>query len=152
MIIIDNLKETDPPALAELDKKCFAIPWSEKAFSDELNNKLAHYVIARDGEKVIGYAGFWEVCGEGDVTNVAVIEGYRRQHIGSRLIEEMIKQATAMRLELLTLEVRRSNLAAQGLYEKYGFEVLGIRRAYYSDNREDALIMTKMLSCGGQQL
>ena len=145
MITIDNLRPEDPPKLAELDKRCFAIPWSEKSFGDELKNKMANYFIARDGDKVIGYAGFWEVYGEGDITNVAVDKDYRRQHIGSRLIEEMIRKAKSMNLELLTLEVRRSNIAAQGLYEKYGFEVLGVRKAYYSDNHEDALIMTKML-------
>lgn len=141
MIIIDKLKKDDPPKLAELDKRCFAIPWSQKAFSDEVNNKIAHYFIARDGERIVGYAGFWKVCGEGDITNIAVDATYRRKHIGSRLIEEMIKSAYEMRLELLTLEVRRSNKAAQGLYEKYGFEVLGERKGYYSDNREDAIIM-----------
>lgn len=141
MIIIDKLKKDDPTKLAELDKRCFAIPWSQKAFSDEVNNKIAHYFIARDGERIVGYAGFWEVCGEGDITNIAVDADYRRKHIGSRLIEEMIKSAYEMRLELLTLEVRRSNKAAQGLYEKYGFEVLGERKGYYSDNREDAIIM-----------
>lgn len=145
MITIDKLRPGDPPLLAELDKRCFAIPWSEKSFADELKNKMANYFIARDGDRIVGYAGFWEVCGEGDITNVAVDADYRRQHIGSRLIEEMIRRAKSMNLELLTLEVRRSNTAAQGLYEKYGFEVLGVRKAYYSDNHEDALIMTKML-------
>lgn len=145
MIKIDNLRPEDPFKLAELDKICFAIPWSEKSFEDELKNKMANYFIARDGDKIVGYAGFWEVCGEGDITNVAVNPCYRRRHIGSRLIEEMIRKAKSMNLELLTLEVRRTNVAAQGLYEKYGFEVLGVRKAYYSDNKEDALIMTKML-------
>ncbi len=145
MITIDEIRDDDPPKLAELDKRCFAIPWSEKSFNNELKNENANYLIARDGDKVVGYAGFWEVCGSGDITNVAVDADYRRQHIGSRLIEEMIRKAKSMNLELLTLEVRRSNIAAQGLYEKYGFEVLGARKAYYSDNREDALIMTKML-------
>ena len=142
MIVIDDLKPTDPPLLAELDRQCFVIPWSEKAFADEMANKIANYFIARDGNRIIGYAGFWEVCGEGDITNVAVDKKYRRQHIGSRLIEEMIKRAAELKLSLLTLEVRRSNTAAQGLYKKYGFEELGIRKGYYCDNHEDALIMT----------
>ncbi len=145
MITIDNLRPDDPQGLAELDKLCFAIPWSKKSFEDELKNKMANYFIARDGDKIVGYAGFWEVYGEGDITNVAVDPDYRRKHIGSRLIEEMIRKAKSMNLELLTLEVRKSNIAAQGLYEKYGFEVIGARKAYYSDNKEDALIMTKML-------
>ncbi|MDO5397330.1 MAG: ribosomal protein S18-alanine N-acetyltransferase [bacterium] len=143
MITINRLKKNDPPQLAELDKRCFAIPWSEKAFEDEVNNKLAHYFIARDGGKIVGYAGFWEVCGEGDITNIAVDAEYRRQHIGSMLIKALIKEAADMNTELLTLEVRRSNIAAQGLYKKYGFKEIGIRKGYYSDNREDALIMAR---------
>lgn len=145
MIKIDGLRKSDPPQLAGLDKRCFVIPWSEKAFEDEVNNKLAHYFIARDGEKIVGYAGFWEVCGEGDITNVAVEEEYRRQHIGSMLIEAMLREAADMKLELLTLEVRRSNLAAQNLYKKYGFNEIGMRKGYYSDNREDAIIMTRTM-------
>lgn len=148
MIKIDGLKKSDPPQLAALDRRCFAIPWSQKAFEDEVNNKLAHYFIARDGEKIVGYAGFWEVCGEGDITNVAVDAPYRRQHIGSRLIEAMLKEAADMKLELLTLEVRRSNIAAKNLYKNYGFEEIGMRKGYYSDNREDAVIMTLSLING----
>mgnify|MGYP005811059435 FL=1 len=106
---------------------------------------MAHYFIAREGDEIIGYAGFWNVSGEGDITNIAVDEKYRRKHIGSALLEALIKKAAALKLELLTLEVRRSNIAAQRLYAKYGFEEIGIRKGYYSNNREDALIMTKTL-------
>jgi ribosomal-protein-alanine N-acetyltransferase len=85
------------------------------------------------------------VSGEGDITNVAVLPEYRRLGIGSILIEAVIKKAAELELSLLTLEVRRSNTVAQSLYSKYGFEVIGERKRYYSDNREDALIMTKEL-------
>lgn len=144
-MIIDRMREGDPAALAALDKRCFKLPWSEKSFEDELKNELAHYFVAREDGRVIGYAGFWSVSGEGGVTNVAVDEKYRRMRVGSRLIEELIKEASLLGLELLTLEVRRSNAAARGLYTKYGFKVIGVRKGYYSDNREDALIMTKTM-------
>lgn len=139
------MTRSDANEMAELDKRCFAVPWSEKSFLDEAENQLAVYFVARDGKEITGYAGFWNVAGEGGITNVAVLPEFRRKGIGSRLIEAVIKQAVELKLSLLTLEVRRSNIAAQMLYSKYGFEVIGERKRYYSDNREDALIMTKRL-------
>lgn len=133
----------DVGEIAELEKRCFAVPWSEKSFTDEMNNKLAVYLVAKDNGKCIGYAGFWNVSGEGDITNVAVLPEYRQQGIGSMLIKNMIKTAKELDIELLTLEVRKSNIAAQGLYNKYGFDIIGERKRYYSDNGEDAWIMTK---------
>ncbi len=122
---------------------CFAFR-REKIFpTTELQSKLAVYFVAKDNGKCIGYAGFWNVSGEGDITNVAVLPEYRKNGIGSMLISEMIKTAVTLKLELLTLEVRKSNIAAQGLYKKYGFDIIGERKRYYSDNGEDAWIMTK---------
>ena len=116
------MTDDDVSEIAELEKKCFAVPWSEKSFRDEMQNKLAVYF---------------------DITNVAVLPEYRKNGIGSMLISEMIKTAVTLKLELLTLEVRKSNIAAQGLYKKYGFDIIGERKRYYSDNGEDAWIMTK---------
>lgn len=142
-IEITRMTLKDVGEIAELEKRCFAVPWSEKSFTDEMNNKLAVYLVAKDNGKCIGYAGFWNVSGEGDITNVAVLPEYRQQGIGSMLIKNMIKTAKELDIELLTLEVRKSNIAAQGLYNKYGFDIIGERKRYYSDNGEDAWIMTK---------
>lgn len=142
-IEITRMTLEDVKEIAELEKKCFAIPWSEKSFTDEMNNKIAVYLVAKDNGKCIGYAGFWNVSGEGDITNVAVLPQYRKQGIGSMLIKTMIKTARELNIYLLTLEVRKSNIAAQGLYNKYGFDIIGERKRYYSDNGEDAWIMTK---------
>lgn len=142
---ITRMTAADVPEIAALDKRCFVIPWSEKSFYDETENPLAVYFVARDGQKCIGYAGFWNVSGEGGITNVAVLPEYRRAGIGSGLIEAVIKKASELDLFILTLEVRKSNIAAQGLYAKYGFAAIGERKRYYSDNGEDALIMTKEL-------
>lgn len=128
--------------LAELDKKCFSVPWSEKSFADEAENKLAVYYIARENEKIVGYAGFWHVADEGDITNIAVSPERRRQGIGSKLLELLIKAAMQKKLALLTLEVRESNRAAISLYEHYGFQKIGKRKRYYTNPAEDALIMT----------
>lgn len=136
----------DVTEIAALDKICFKVPWSEKSFRDEMSNKLAIYRVAKDNGKCIGYAGFWNVSGEGGITNVAVLPEYRRQGIGSMLITEMIKTAETLKLDLLTLEVRKSNTAAQHLYSKFGFEIIGERKRYYSDNGEDAYIMTKIFT------
>ncbi len=139
------MSREDVKEIAELDKKCFALPWSEKSFYDETENPLAYYFKASEDGRPIGYAGFWSISGEGGITNIAVLPDYRRRGVGSALMETLIKRASQLKLTLLTLEVRKSNLAAQGLYKKYGFAVLGERKRYYSDNGEDALIMTKEL-------
>lgn len=133
----------DAKALAELDKKCFSVPWSERSFKDEIKNEIAFYFVAKDEGKVIGYAGFWHVADEGDITNIAVAPEYRRRGIGSRLLEEIIRTAAEKKLVLLTLEVRQSNRAAIAMYERYGFKRIGSRKRYYKNPEEDALIMTK---------
>ena len=129
--------------LRSLKKSALQFRGRKNLFHDEMQNKLAVYFVAKDNGKCIGYAGFWNVSGEGDITNVAVLPEYRKNGIGSMLISEMIKTAITLKLELLTLEVRKSNIAAQGLYKKYGFDIIGERKRYYSDNGEDAWIMTK---------
>ena len=141
MITLEDIKKEDCVHLAELDKLCFAIPWSEKSFIAESENEFACYIVAKDDGKCIGYCGFWKAYDEGDITNVAVSPDYRRQGIGSRLVAAMIQRARRENLEGMNLEVRKSNTGAQRLYEKYGFNVVGERKRYYSDNGEDALIM-----------
>lgn len=139
------MQETDAHEYAMIDKECFAVPWSEKSFEDEYKNDIAIYFSARSGGKCVGYAGFWQVSGEGDITNIAVLEKFRHMGIGSLLMEAVIAKSRALGLSIITLEVRNSNISAQGLYKKYGFEVIGVRKRYYSDNNEDALIMTREL-------
>lgn len=136
------IKREYAKALSELDKECFSVPWSEKSFEDEAKNKLAVYYIAIEKEKIVGYAGFWHVADEGDITNIAVSPEYRRRGIGSRLLELLIKAAVQKKLAFLTLEVRESNAAAVSLYEHYGFQRIGTRKRYYTNPVEDALIMT----------
>ena len=132
----------DAKELAELDKEVFSVPWSEKSFLEEFENRLAVYYIAKEENKIIGYAGFWHVADEGDITNIAVKQEYRRKGIASRLIETIIKEADRRKLLLLTLEVRELNAAAIKLYEKFGFKIIGKRKRYYTNPAEDALIMT----------
>lgn len=143
--MIRSISKRDTKQLAELDKVCFAVPWSEQAFIDETENELANYIIAEDNGAVIGYVGYWKVVDEGHITNIAVSPDCRRKGIASEMLSRIIKSAYDDNLYLLTLEVRKSNIAAQKLYEKFGFEPLGERKNYYHLPTEDAVIMTLML-------
>ena len=143
--VIRGMNKGDTKQLAELDKICFAVPWSEQAFVDETENELANYIVAVDNDAVIGYIGYWKVIDEGHITNVAVNPEYRRKGIASSMLSKIIKAAYEDKLYMLTLEVRKSNTAAQKLYEKFGFVPLGERKNYYHLPTEDAVIMTLML-------
>lgn len=142
---IRRITRADAHALAELDKRCFAVPWSERSFEDETENTLAVYFAAEDNGVIAGYCGFWQVAGEGDITNIAVAPEYRRRGLGSHLLERALREAERLKLCSMTLEVRKSNEAAKALYGKFGFEPVGVRVRYYSDNNEDALIMMRRL-------
>ncbi len=128
--------------LAELDRLCFSVPWSLQSFCDELQNPLAVYLVAEKDGRLIGYCGFWSVAGEGQITNICTHPLYRRKGVARALLKEAFRRAAKEKLSLMTLEVRRSNLAARNLYEEFGFSVIGERKRYYSDNGEDAVIMT----------
>lgn len=143
--IIRRMDKGDTKQLAELDKICFAVPWSEQSFIDETDNELANYIVAIIDNTVVGYVGYWKVVDEGHITNIAVNPDYRREGIASELLSQIIKAAYDEKLYLLTLEVRKSNTAAKKLYEKFGFLALGERKNYYHSPTEDAVIMTLML-------
>ena len=122
----------------------FKIPWSRESIRQEImENKFAIYLSAQVDGRVVGYAGMWSVCGEGHITNIAVHPEYRQVGIGSRLMERLIDIAKEEGISWMTLEVRKSNLVAQRLYKKYGFEECGLRKSYYADNGEDAIIMCR---------
>ncbi|MBR2404266.1 MAG: ribosomal protein S18-alanine N-acetyltransferase [Clostridia bacterium] len=142
----DTLKQEYLDAITSLDKLCFSIPWSKNLFASELASSLAHYVLALDGESVVGYCGIQSVAGEGSITNIAVAPAYRNRGIASKLLEQIIDYGRAHKLDFITLEVRESNTSAINLYTKYGFELVGSRKGYYADNHETALLMTKILT------
>ena len=129
----------------ELSKACFSVPWSLYSISYEIENPLAKYVIAQDlsTNEVVGFAGVWIVAGEGDITNIAVHPSYRKQGIASQLLSKLLEICKDNNCNDITLEVRVSNTPAQNLYTKFGFVNEGIRKKYYSDNGEDAIIMWK---------
>jgi ribosomal-protein-alanine N-acetyltransferase len=137
-----------PMTLADLDgvmaveQESFLTPWSRSAFEEELvKNRLARYLVALDADSIVGYAGTWLVINEAHVTNVAVHAGRRREGIGRLLMEALMQMARDAGMESMTLEVRVSNEAAKTLYQRLGFVSAGIRKNYYSETKEDALIL-----------
>ncbi len=141
-VVITDMTLDDIAAVQEVERNSFPVPWPANAFRQELTqNRNARYVVARGEGAVVGYAGLWLMVDEAHVTTFAVLPGFRRRRIGERILQRLFEIAGELGAAWLTLEVRASNLGAQRLYEKYGFRRAGVRRRYYSDNNEDALIM-----------
>ncbi len=144
MIEVMPMTASDIEGVLKVEESCFAIAWTKADFEREMNeNKLAVYFVAKDGEKIVGYAGMWHVVTEGQITNVAVLEEYRGQKVGSLLMEALIRTAEEREMIGITLEVKISNYPAQKLYAKYGFKPEGFRKNYYKDTNEDAVVMWK---------
>ncbi len=141
-----SMKKEDIEAVYQVEVSSFSDPWSISAFKSEMKNKLAKYIVAEDEDgKIVAYIGVWYIIDEAHINNVAVHKDYRGRHIGSMLMEYLIERCLKDSIKSITLEVRSSNIKAQNLYKKYGFKPGGIRKEYYSDNREDAIIMWKEL-------
>jgi len=138
----------DLPAVIEIDRQSFAIPWPARSFRFELQeNPVGRLLVAvpaegQGMETVLGYIGLWDLVDEGHISTLAVHPDYRRQGIGESLLKEGLVALARTGMQRASLEVRASNQAAQALYAKFGFSLYGRRRGYYQDNGEDALIMT----------
>jgi len=180
---IRRLAKEDLDQVNEIDREAFPSQWPPANYKQELQNKIAHYIVACDDAKtiaapvvipksrfgffnwlmsrfgrqqrvqadpptpvvqkyIVGFSGLWMMADEAHVTNLAVRQQYRGKGLGELLLLASIDLATELNASFLTLEVRASNLIAQSLYNKYGFMQMGVRRGYYLDNREDAIIMT----------
>ena len=142
-MIISQMQSDHVAQVAALEALCFADPWSESSVASELNNPLSLWLVALDGDRVIGYVGSQTVCEETDMMNVAVHPDYRRKGIAAGLIEELINKLKSLQSHCLTLEVRASNSSAIALYEMLGFTQIGCRKNYYRNPKEDALILRK---------
>lgn len=133
----------DIPAVLDIERRSFTTPWPPEAFHQELtHNRLARYTVARQGGAVVGYAGVWLMVDEAHITTFAVHPDWRRQGVGRRLMQAVLLSSRAMGAAHMTLEVRVSNSAAQALYAQHGFVIAGRRERYYTDDHEDAYIMS----------
>ena len=144
-IKIRKMTYRDAPAAAVLERECFSEPWSENVYLSTLADENTVYLVAetKDGQ-LAGICGLLDILGEGDISNVVVAEPFRRQGIAARMLAELLKQGTERDITAFTLEVRASNTAAIGLYEKFGFVTKGRRKNFYRKPEEDALIMWKV--------
>lgn len=178
------LRREDIDQVIEIDREAFPTEWPPPNFKREMENRLAHYIVACNAEEIpeepeeivpqdglknllsevrrffigdkspdsgrsansreciMGFAGFWTMADEVHITTIATREAFRQQGIGELLLQSIIDMAHRRTARIVTLEVRVSNTAAQQLYTKYGFNEVGLRRGYYTDNREDAVIMS----------
>ena len=140
-IIIRRMTMADVDGVAAVEAATFPTPWSRDAFASEMNNVAARYLVAEKDGKIIGYAGAWIILDESHITNIAVLKEERGQGIGRKLTHGLMQYLSNLGTAYATLEVRKSNEVAQNLYVSLGFIKLGVRKRYYEDNGEDALIM-----------
>jgi len=138
-----EMKEAHVAQVAALEKLCFSDPWSEKSVASELKNHLAFWLVALDGDTVVGYVGSQTAGWETDMMNIAVHPDHRRRGIAQILIECLIPELKKRGSRSLSLEVRASNEPAKQLYDKLGFNQVGCRKNYYRNPKEDALILRK---------
>lgn len=142
-VVIEPMRLEDVPAVHDIERLSFATPWPAYAFEQELRgNRLAHYLVARAGDVVVAFAGIWLMVDEAHVTTFSVHPDWRRQGIARQLLLSLVDLSVSIGAQRMTLEVRASNEVAQALYRTYGFEVAGRRSRYYTDDGEDALVMT----------
>ena len=140
-ITVERMKRGDLPRVMEIERQCFATPWHESAYLTELSNRSAYYVAGWADDELVGYAGLWIILDEAHITTIGVDPTRRGRKIGEQLLVAMLDEAIARGARRVTLEVRERNHVAQNLYRKYGFTPAAIRRGYYSDNNENAVVM-----------
>ena len=140
---IVTMDESHVAAIAQLEKLCFSDPWSEKSIGSELNNRLSYWLVAMEGDTLVGYVGSQSVLGESDMMNIAVHPEHRRKGIAEALVLALVAGLSEKGNHSLMLEVRVSNDPAIALYEKLGFVQVGRRPNYYRNPKEDALILRK---------
>lgn len=143
MLQIDDMRKEDLEQVSTMEAACFSMPWSKKSFEENLNRSDAVYVVARDGEKVLGYCGAYVILNEADINQVAVEPLHRKKGVGGKMLAALLDKLGKAGADAVTLEVRKSNEAAIALYESMGFVTEGIRKNFYEKPVEDALIMWK---------
>ncbi len=144
-ILIEKASLSDVKEIAEIENLCFSVPWSEKAVEEFIENPLCVMFCAKQNGIIAGYVGLYIIIGDCDIANVAVLPEFRKRGIAIKLMEHAESFAKEKNVNKLMLEVRASNLPAISLYEKLGFSTVGIRKNYYTQPKEDALLMDKTI-------
>jgi len=143
-LVLSRMTESDIDEVLLIEQLSFPTPWSRQAFVGELtNNPLAIYLVGRIESRLVCYGGSWMFLGEAHITNIAVHPDFRGQGLGEAICLALMAEAVELGIARMTLEVRAMNMVAQGLYRKLGFYSAGVRPGYYTDTKEDALIMWK---------
>lgn len=140
-VSVEPMRRSDVPAVSAIERRCYPTPWHENAYYAELANRSACYLVARLDGEVVGYGGMWVIMDEAHITTLAVDPAQQGKKIGERLLHAMLEEAILHGASRATLEVREHNVKAQNLYRKYGFREAAIRKNYYTDNQENALVM-----------
>lgn len=141
-IIIEKMTKEHLDKIKENLKEDFDEFWNENVLKNELENPASTYIVAKDEQNnIVGYAGIWQPIDEAHITNIVTKKDKRRNKIGTKMLEELIKIAKEKKLKDITLEVNVNNIPAINLYKKYNFKEVGIRKKYYN-NTDDAIIMT----------
>lgn len=141
MVEIRRMRKEDVPSVMVIERECFAVPWRESAYLTEIANRSAYYIVACVDDEIVGYGGQWVIMDEAHITTLGVSKAYRGRKIGEQVLVALLEEAIRHSARRATLEVRESNTVAQNLYRKYGFLPAAIRRGYYTDNHENALVM-----------
>lgn len=142
-IRVRDMQKEDIPAVCEIERQSFSLPWSAQAFEESLALPHGIFLVAECQGQIAGYIGMYQVLEEGDITNIAVLPQYRREGVGTHLLRAMIQKAVDREIQDITLEVRESNEPAIRLYTAFGFESVGIRKGFYDKPRENAIVMWK---------
>lgn len=150
-IQIEPMSAQTTAAVAQIEAECFSRPWSHNAFIAELSNPRAVTFVAKSDGDIAGFINLGFVLDEASVNNIAVKKAYRRRGIGKALLTAAITYCRNNRLTMLVLEVRKSNLSAIALYEQFGFQAVGIRKRFYAEPEEDAILMNKDIAPAEQQ-
>ena len=144
-MLIREMTFADIPSAVEIEKQCFSLPWSEKSFRDSIIREDTLFLVCEEQGIITGYIGMYISFEEGSITNVAVSSEHRKKGYGEALVFGMKEKAKEKQVEKIFLEVRVSNVPAISLYEKMGFENLGVRKSFYEHPKEDAYIMSSEL-------
>lgn len=143
--MIRKMTDQDIDRIMVIEVESFSLPWSKQSYVSELKNDFANYLVCDCEGKVAGYGGIWVVFEEAHITNIAIAGDYRGAGMGKTLMLELEKVARTKKALRILLEVRPTNEAARHMYKSLGYVDTGLRKAYYSDNGEDAILMTKFL-------